>query len=295
MMKKRSQKDIIIDSVIYSVLTVISLLCIAPIINTIAISFSDTAAASAGIVYFWPVRFTLASYKIMIAEGSFFRAFIVSVERVLLGGSINMLLVMMMAYPLSKEKKVFRQRNVFMWLVVVTMLFNGGLIPWYMTVKTVGLVDTIWSLVLPGAVPVFNLILLMNFYRGVPKELDEAATVDGAGPWYISFRIYVPVSLPALATITLFTVVWHWNDFFSGLIFINKPENYPLQTYIRQLVISLDYSKISDMNELKERLKVSNKTFNAAKIIVSMIPILCVYPFLQRYFVTGMVLGSIKE
>lgn len=294
MVMKRTVGDWILDSLIYLFLAMAAFLCIAPLINTIAISFSDTAAVNAGLVNFWPVEFTMASYEKLILEGAFSRAFMISVVRVLLGVPINMVLTILMAYPLSKEQNIFKLRNIYVWLIVVTMLFSGGLIPYYITVKTVGLIDTIWALVLPGAVPVFNVILLLNFFRGIPKELDEAATIDGANPWYIAFRIYAPISMPAIATLILFSAVGHWNDFFSGLIFLNDPKNYPLQTYIQQLTLSIDYQNLSDPSELIERLKVSSRTYNAAKILVALIPILCLYPFLQKHFVQGIVLGSVK-
>ena len=295
MVRSKRLEYILPDIVLMTIAGLVSLLCIAPIINTAAISFSAQSRAAAGQVYFWPVEFTFASYNKILEDIRFFQAFMVSVQRVLLGGGLNMLLTIMMAYPLSREKSVFRMRNIYIWLIVFTMLFNGGLIPWYMTIRAVGLIDSIWALVLPGAVPVFNIILLMNFFRGVPKELEEAAVMDGAGPWYTMFRIFVPVSLPAIATITLFTVVNHWNTFFDGLILMNKPQNYPLQTYIQQLVVIIEIQNITDIDQLQELLAVSNRTFNAAKIIVSMIPILILYPFLQQYFISGIVLGSVKE
>jgi putative aldouronate transport system permease protein len=201
----------------------------------------------------------------------------------------------MMAYPLSKEKRAFKSRNVYMWIVVFTMLFSGGLIPWYMTIQKLGLLNSIWALVLPGAVPVFNVILLMNFFRGVPKELEEAAFMDGAGPWYIMLNIFVPISKPSIATVTLFNIVGNWNAFFDGLVLMNKAKNYPLQTYIQQLVLNNEILSVVDFQRLQEMMQVSNRTYNAAKIFVSMVPLLLIYPFLQKYFVTGITLGSLKE
>jgi ABC-type glycerol-3-phosphate transport system permease component len=174
------------------------------------------------------------------------------------------------------------------------MLFGGGLIPWYLVIKSLGMINSIWALVIPGAVPVFNIILVMNFLRNLPKELKEAAYIDGAGPWYLLLRIYIPLAVPALATVTLFSIVSHWNDFFQGLILMSKPENYPLQTYIQQLVVQIDLNE-TDSVKLEEMAKLSNKSLNAAKIFVTIIPVLIVYPFLQRYFIHGITLGSVKE
>jgi putative aldouronate transport system permease protein len=187
-------------------------------------------------------------------------------------------------------------RNILMWTLVFTMLFNGGLIPLYQTVKAYGLIDNIWVLVLSGGVPMFNVILVINFFRNLPKELEEAAFVDGAGPWYTLFKLFLPLSLPVLATITLFSIVGHWNEFFSGLVFMTKPDNYPLQTYIQQMVIQIDTTKLSNDPETLKRLgEISNQTLNAAKIFIAMLPILFVYPFLQRFFIQGITLGSVKE
>ena len=143
--------------------------------------------------------------------------------------------------------------------------------------------------------PVFNVILLMNFFRNTPKELEEAAVVDGAGPWQVLWSIFLPVSLPALATVTLFSVVWHWNMFFDGLILINSSANYPLQTYIQTLIVEISTTNLKSLEEIKKMSVISNLTLNASKIVVSMIPILVIYPFLQRYFINGIVLGAVKE
>ncbi len=278
-----------------AVLAVTALVCIAPIIHTLALSLSEKAAAAAGWVLFWPVSPTLASYTKLLGDLQFFRSFGISVVRVIVGCSINMLLTVLMAFPLSREPRAFRARNLYAWACVFTMLFSGGLIPWYMTIARLGIIDTLWALVLPGAVPVFNVILLMNFFRNTPRELEEAAIVDGAGPWQVLLFIFLPVSLPALATVTLFSMVWHWNMFFDGLILINRSANYPLQTYIQTLLVEISYLNLKSPEEIKRMSEISNLTLNAAKIVVSMIPILAIYPFLQRYFINGIVLGAVKE
>jgi putative aldouronate transport system permease protein len=283
------------NSIIHTVLLLAVLVCIAPILNIIAISFSDTAAAATGSVYFIPKRPTLASYSKIVMEGTFGRSFIISVIRVVAALLISMPVQVMMAYALSKSKNAYPERNIVMWITLFTMLFGGGLIPTYIVMKTYGLVNSFWALVLPMVMNVWNMVIMMNFFRSVPGELEEAAMMDGADALKTLLWVYLPISLPMLATITLFTVVNHWNDFYLGLIYINDPKNYPIQTYIRSLAVQLDFSNIIDPKELMERLKVSSITFDAAKIVISMIPIICVYPFLQRYFVKGLVLGSVKE
>ncbi len=282
------------DGFLIALMAVVSFASLAPIIHTVAVSFSNMSAAAGGFVTFWPVGFNLESYKKIIDDPHFAGAFLVSVKRVLLGGGINFVLTVLMAYPLSRSAREFGMRHYYMWFLLFTMLFSGGIIPLYLVVKYLGMFNSLWALVLPGAVPVFNVVLLMNFFRNLPKELSEAGLIDGAGPWYMLVRIFLPLSLPAMATVTLFSLVGHWNSFFDGLIFMRSVETYPLQTYIQQLVVQLNPEYLDSTNlELLDKL--SDKTLNAAKIMVSMIPILVVYPFLQRYFIHGIMLGSVKE
>lgn len=278
----------------YAFLGFIALLCIAPLLNILAISLSSSSAVAAGAVKLWPVEFSLATYHHVLTTPQFLGSFRISVERLLLGTSINLILTILIAYPLSKEQKDFKWRTVYVWIFVITMLFSGGLIPWYMTIQATGLLDTIWALVLPGAVPVFNVILLINFFRGLPKEIEESARIDGAGHLTILWRIFVPLSLPSLATITLFSMVGHWNSWFDGLILMNRPEHWPLQSFLQTLVIVQDPRFMTEDDAQKLAL-ISNRTIHSAEIFVAALPILLVYPFLQRFFIKGITLGSVKE
>ena len=281
------------DILIYLTVIFMTMCCLFPLLNMVAISFSDKAAASANMVGLVPVDFTTSAYKTLLGESQFWVSFWISIKRVFLGTIINMILTILLAYPLSKSKREFKGHDVYMYIVIFAMLFSGGMIPIYLTIKSYGLLNSIWALILPGAVPVFNVILLMNFFKGVPKSLEEAAAIDGASKLTILLKIYLPISMPALATIILFCIVNHWNDFFSGLVYMNKTSMYPLQTYILQL--SVDMSQITDPEQLKRFAQVSNKTLDAAKIVVSTIPLLIIYPFLQKYFVSGIVIGAVKE
>jgi len=271
----------------------ITLLCILPVWYTLVVSLSDRAAVAAGEVFFIPKGITLASYQTIIEDGQFFKSFFISVQRVFYATVITFFVVLLMAYPLSKTSKDFRFRNVFMWLLIFCMLFNGGMVPWYMTMKSLGLINSIWGLVLGGGLPVFNVILVMNFFRNLPKEMEESALIDGAGPWRILFGIFLPLSTPVLATILVFTIVGHWNEFFQALLLMTKNENYPLQSYIRQVTANVDLTKL-DADSAKRLTSLSNQTLNAAKIFVSMLPLLVIYPFFQKYFVKGITLGSVK-
>jgi putative aldouronate transport system permease protein len=173
------------------------------------------------------------------------------------------------------------------------MLFSGGLIPFYMVVNQTGLIDNFWALIIPAALPIFNVILLVNSFRNVPKELEEAAAMDGAGHWTILFKVLLPISLPILATLTLFVAVAHWNSWFDGLIFMNSPEKYPLQSYLQTVIINPDPRFLTE-RDLAILQLISNRTTRAAQIFIAMIPIMVIYPFLQRYFVTGIKIGSVK-
>lgn len=275
-------------------LAAISFACLMPIIHILALSFSNGTAAAAGKVMLWPVDFTTAAYDNVFGKPEYLRAFRVSFERLILGTSISMFLTILTAYPLSKDERQFRLRTFYVWVFVFTILFSGGLIPWYLTVKALGLIDTIWALVLPGALQVFNIILLLNFYRNLPKELEESARIDGAGHFATLWKIYVPLALPALATTGLFTMVWHWNSWFDGMILMNHPDKYPLQTFLQTIIIKLDFRflKTQDAELIS---KLSDRTSKAAQIFVAAFPILIVYPFLQRFFIKGIVMGSVKE
>lgn len=284
----------IADIIIIIILLIGALSCILPIWYTLCVSLSEKSAAAAGMVKLWPIGFNFNSYEQIIGDRKFFNSFWTSVKRVILAGGINFIVTVLMAYPLSKEKKEFPLRNVFMWILIFCMLFNGGLIPWYITVRSYGLINSIWALVLAGGLPIFNVILVVNYFRNLPKELEEAALIDGAGPWYILFKIFVPLAIPVLATVTLFTIVNHWNEFFHGLVLMAKEERYPLQTYIQQLVVVIDTSAMTE-DQYKRISELSNQTLNAAKVFIAMIPVLIIYPFLQRYFIHGITLGSVKE
>ncbi|MEC0201254.1 carbohydrate ABC transporter permease [Paenibacillus lautus] len=278
------------------VLTAITLLGIIPFIHLLSISLSSNTAAMAGEVRLWPVGFNLDAYRYLGEKVEFFRSFRVSLTRVVLGTAVNMFLVFITAYPLSKSNHQFKFRTPYVWFFAITMFFGGGLIPTYMIVKNTGLIDSVWALILPGALNVWNMVLMLNFFRTIPKELEEAATIDGAGHWRILWRIYLPVSLPSIATIGLFTIVGHWNAWFDGILYLNSPDKYPLQTYLSTLIMSINSQMTSiSIEQIKAMENLSEKTLRTAQIFMGALPIMVVYPFLQKYFVKGMTVGSVKE
>ncbi len=279
-------------------LLVVAVVCISPFVNLLAVSFSNKVAVAAGEVTFYPKGFTLVSYDFITNTSKFVQSVLVSLERTAIGVPLNLLLIVLTAYPLSKARKDFRARNVFSWFFVVTILFNAGLIPSYMVVRYTGLIDRIWALVLPGALPVFSMLVVMNYLRSLPKELEEAAYLDGATHVQTLIRVILPVATPTIATVTLFSFVAHWNSWFDGMIYMNKIQHYPLQTYLQTVVVNPEEFLRSNTdlsgNLTKYLALVSARTTGAAQMFLAMIPVLLVYPYLQKYFTTGLVLGSIK-
>lgn len=297
MVENRSIPSRIRIVIIYLIIILLGLACLFPLLNILAISFSSSAAVSANRVGIVPIGFTLTAYEKILSDGQFWKSFVISVIRVLLALALNLFVTVPMAYAMTRTKKEFRSRNIYMNLLIFAMLFNGGMIPAYILVRNLGLLNTIWSLVLPGALPVFNVILLMNFFLGIPKSLEEAAFMDGANPFQVLLKIMIPCAKPCLATVSLFSIVGSWNDFFSGLIYMQKVENYPIMTYIQSLNVDIQelLKSGATSTSLEKVTELSNRNLNAAKIVVAVIPLLLIYPILQKYLITGMVMGSVKE
>ncbi|MDR1059805.1 MAG: carbohydrate ABC transporter permease [Clostridiales bacterium] len=267
--------------------------CVLPFVNVIAVSLSDSAAATANLVGFWPVSFSLDSYAFAFQKARFLASIWNSAARVVLGVAVNIALTIVTAYPLSKTGKEFRGRTAFAWFFVITMLIGGGMIPTYLIVMWSGLRNTIWSMIIPGAVPVFNVVILLNFFRQLPKELEESAILDGAGDWRVLLQIYLPLSMACIATLIVFQTVAHWNEWFSGMIYLDSIEKYPLATYLHNVLQRPSFDNM-ELQEIQRVMKISNRTLSSAQILIGALPVILVYPFLQRFFVKGMTLGSLK-
>lgn len=293
---KNSLSRKIFSVVNYVLLLTMAFLCILPLIHVLAISLSNASKVAAGAVTLVPVDFNVSSYRFLIEEPQFLKSFLVSVQRIILALMIHGMYILLTAYALSKERKNFSWRPFYVVFFFITMIFQGGLIPTFFVVRATGLYNTLMALVLPLTIwQVFNVILMLNFFRQLPKELEEAAFMDGANHWRVLFQIYIPTSAPSIATITLFLMVFQWNEWFSALIYLESSKDYPLQTYLRELIATTSVVNMEatgpediDMNQL------SRLTSQAAQIFVGMVPILIVYPFLQKYFAKGIVLGSVK-
>ena len=294
MVKDNTLGSLLIDIVVTIVLVILALSTILPLWYTLCLSLSDKSAAAAGLVTLWPVGFNLTSYQSIVGDVQFFNSFWISIKRVVLGTGAELIATLLMAYPLPKSVRQFPARNVIMWFLIFAWLFSGGLIPWYQTMKSIGMINNIWGLVLGNSLPIFNVILAVNFFRNLPKEIEEAALIDGAGPWQILLQIYLPLSKPMIATIALFSMVYHWNEFFNGLVLSTRQAFYPLQTYIQQQIVVINTATLTQ-DQIQMLNEISNQTLNAAKIFIAMIPILLIYPFLQKYFIKGITLGSVKE
>jgi putative aldouronate transport system permease protein len=279
-----------INALLLFVVAVFSLL---PILHVIALSFSKSSSVMAGLVTLFPVDTTLASYKLLAMRPDFFVSFRVSLYRVFLGLIVNLLIIIITAYPLSKNKTQFHGRTIYAWYLILTIIFYGGLIPTYMVVRSLGLVDSIWALILPGAVPVWNIVLMLNFFRNLPKEIEESAFMDGANHVVVLVKLFVPLSAPSIATIALFTIVHHWNSWFDGLIYLNTPSKYPLQTFLYMVGASVTLGSTTTEN-VEYMREISDRTLRSAQLVLAMVPVLLAYPFLQKYFTKGIVLGSVK-
>lgn len=290
MVRDRSVSAKVFEAVVHIVMICVVLLTLLPVIHVISISFSSAAAISRGDVGLWPVEFSVSAYTAIFKSGNVPRSFLNSVYYTALGTAINMLLTTMMAYPLSRTYLTFRKfYNV---LVLITMFFSGGLIPTFLTVKNLGLYNTVWAIALPGAISTWNLIIMRTFFMGLPAELEESAQLDGANDFTIFARIILPLSKASIATIALFYGVGHWNNWFSGMIYFKNSKSYPLQTILRSIVIN---SEVSDEITVDEVINsISAEGIKYSTLVVSMVPMMVVYPFIQKYFVKGVMIGSLK-
>ncbi|MGI5906919.1 MAG: carbohydrate ABC transporter permease [Candidatus Pararuminococcus gallinarum] len=279
--------------------------CLIPFIHVLALSFSHKVPSMEHAVTLLPLNYDeemhltsigidLSSYSFLLERDEFKTAFFISVARVALAMVISLSVITLAAYPLSKSKKVFTGRSIYAWFIMVTMFIGGGLVPLYITIQKMGMMNTIWALVIPGCASPFMIMLMLNFFRGIPKALEEAAELDGAGHLRIFLSVYLPLSLPSLATVTLFIIVGNWNAWFDGMIYMSSPRNYPLQTYLQTMIAS---SSMQMMSRARAELlrHISDRTVKAAQIFIAAVPMLILYPFLQRFFMSGITLGSVKE
>lgn len=280
-------KDRIFDAIVYAILGLSGILILFPMLYVVSVSLSPLSEVLKGGFLIIPKRISFAAYEMILSEHTLPRSLYVTAVVTALGTVISLALTVLMAYPLSRRELPGRKFVLFV-IVVFTMLFSGGIIPTYILVRSLGLFDSIWALILPGAIWSFCVIIAKSFLETLPNELIEAARIDGMKEFPIVVRIVLPLTLPMLMTVGLYYAVGQWNQFFAGIMYITKPELYPLQVVIRQIL-----QKSQDLLSSPD-VVVPTQTMQMATIVVGSVPILIVYPFIQKYFTKGMLLGAIK-
>lgn len=275
------------------ILIVVCLLTFLPILHVLAQSFSDSVAIDSGKVTLVPVNFTLDNYKYVFQDASIWRAYGVTIFITVAGTLFNLLATASLAYPLSRKEMIGRKYILLM--VLFTMIFSAPLIPTFLLIQELGLLNSLWALILPGAISAFNLFVMRSFFMRLPDDLIDAGRIDGLGEIRILFQLILPLSKPALATLGIFYAVSHWNSYFNALMFIDDRKLYPLQLKLREMIVSGSVRLNDPSSAFYSSHTSSPEGIKMATIIVATVPILCIYPFLQKHFVKGFMLGSLKD
>lgn len=292
-LNKRGPFDVVFDGLIYLFMLLFFIIVAYPILYVLALSFSSREAVLNNEVYIIPVGFNFDNYKLVLKHEFLPKAFLNSVFYTVFGTLYSMILTILGAYALSRKN--YFGRDFIMFLIAFTMMFGGGMIPSYMLIKNLGLLNTRLALIIPFAVSQYNLIVMRTYMQQIPSAIEESAKLDGANDFVILFRIFVPMSKPVIATITLFYAAGQWNDFFSGLIYLDDKNKFPLQLVIRDLLITQNDATLNQGLAAQQGMpSLTPGGFRAAIVVVTVLPLLVVYPFIQKYFVKGVMLGSIK-
>lgn len=280
------------DVVLVVIMVLLSAIFLYPLLNMLALSFSDSQELKSLPVYLWPKGFSLESYKALLGDSRTLLYYWNTVKYASVGTVIMLLTTSLMAYPLSIP--ALRGRKFVSVLLTITMFFGGGLIPYYVTIMQLGMINTFWVMVIPGAISAYNVIVFKTFFMSIPEALRESASLDGAGHVRILFQIVLPLSKAVLATFALFSIVGYWNDYMTALLYLRDDTKYPIQLLMRRLLVLMDYKDASTAQMLKDFQKISTRTTKAAATIITVVPVLCVYPFMQKHFAKGVLVGSIK-
>ncbi len=278
------------------IMVVIAFLSLYPIWYVFVNSFNDANDAMLGGIYWWPRLFSLENYKAVFRNATVFQAYTITVSRTLIGTVASVLFTAMVSYGMSKPYLIFRK--AYLLIGTVTMFFGGGLIPYFLVLKSLGLINNFLVYIIPALFSFFNLLIFMSFFRELPAALEESARIDGANDFRIFFSIIFPLSTPVIATIALFNGVYHWNDYFSGVMFMtNRPDLEPIQTYLYRVIAQTSAQDIRSAAgaEVVTKNLTTSTAVKLATMVITTVPIVCVYPFLQKYFIKGMLLGAIKE
>ncbi|MDU4694200.1 MULTISPECIES: carbohydrate ABC transporter permease [Paenibacillus] len=295
MNRKAVKQDLdsrIFDTVNVSVLLLFTIIIVIPLWNVIVSSFSSGRSLAEGGFVFWPKEFSLENYQAVFRDDTIWQSFLISVLKTLLGVVTHVFFCAMIGYGLSKSN--VRGRKLYVTMGVITMFFSGGMIPTYLLIKSLGLLNSFWVYIIPALFSYYDVVILMNFFRNVPDSLEESAKIDGAGDWRIFLKIFIPLSMPAMATIALFNGVNQWNDFMTTKLYITDEYLYPLQMKLYEIIVQ---SQTQSMQNIAGSvvIETTTKGVQLATIVITTLPIVVIYPLLQRYFISGMMLGAVKE
>ncbi|RJE84374.1 carbohydrate ABC transporter permease [Paenibacillus sp. 1011MAR3C5] len=296
---KLSYGDRLFVGVNYTLLFLLGFVAFYPFWNAAVISFNSGSDTMLGGITFWPREFTLSNYEVVFKDKRLIDGFVISVLRTSVGTLMSIIATAIFAYGMTKREMM--GRKFYMVMCIITMYFSGGLIPSYLLIRELGLMNSFWVMVIPGIISVWNMIIFRTFFKGIPAGLEESASIDGASNWGIFFRIVLPLSGPVIATLSLFTAVYHWNDWFAPSIYISNVDLLPIQTKLQQILnsnIMLEQMQNMDsaaQGRMGAMRAVTTKSLSMATMMVATVPILCVYPFVQKYFVKGVLIGSLKE
>ncbi|MFF2889713.1 carbohydrate ABC transporter permease [Paenibacillus sp. NPDC057967] len=296
---KLSYGDRLFVGVNYTLLFLLGFVAFYPFWNAAVISFNSGSDTMLGGITFWPREFTLSNYEVVFKDKRLIDGFVISVLRTSVGTLLSIIATAIFAYGMTKRDMM--GRKFYMVMCIITMYFSGGLIPSYLLIRELGLMNSFWVMIIPGIISVWNMIIFRTFFKGIPAGLEESASIDGASNWGIFFRIVLPLSGPVIATLSLFTAVYHWNDWFAPSIYISNVDLLPIQTKLQQILnsnIMLEQMQNMDsaaQGRMGAMRAVTTKSLSMATMMVATVPILCVYPFVQKYFVKGVLIGSLKE
>ena len=288
---KEPMGDRVFQSVVHIILAIVVLAMLYPFAYVVSVSISDPAEVIAGKVSVYPIGFDLGAFKTMINHPIFFTAYKNTIVYTALGTFFTLFFTAITAYPLSKDK--FQMRSFLSKVYIITMFFSGGMIPTYLAYKSLHILDTIWVMVLPGALSAWNIILMRSFFRNIPESLSESAYIDGATDPQILAKVILPLSKPIMATIGLFTAVGIWNGYFNALLYLNDTEKYPLQMILRSILVAATFNP-AEKDAYSQLNHSATESLKMASIVITTLPIMCIYPFIQKYFVKGLMIGSIK-
>ena len=293
-MRKKNKRVTGFDIGLYTIFGILGLLTLYPFYYVLIVSFANTQASATYSPYLYPHVFDLTGYQMIIGDIYFFKSLMTTLFVTAVGTSLNMVISVMTAYVLSRKRLLGRKQLIV--LITFTMLFSGGLIPTYLVVSNLGLINSIWAMIFPGMISTYYVIIMKNYFSGLPQSLEDAAKIDGANDLKVLYKIYLPISKPFMATFALFYAVERWNDWWNAYLYISDKNIKPLQIYLRDILVNFSNQLSTQAQSVvNSQGKVYVQSVQMATIVITMLPIMCLYPFLQKYFVKGVMIGAIKE